>query len=121
MPATETVMRVLMGEDNMAREFLDNDENYYVWLSTHSDGFVLNTNKGPVRRYMVLHRASCSAIKSPLMTQQKGFTGGFQMKVCASTIDELNDWIGGHRRSYGSFSKRCRKCNPQGNGEELKK
>lgn len=44
--------------------FVDDDPGYLRWLTTHPDGYVLNTERNPSPRYLVLHRASCRTIST---------------------------------------------------------
>ncbi len=39
--------------------FLDDDAGYLNWLTTHPDGFVLNTYRNLTPAYLMLHHATC--------------------------------------------------------------
>lgn len=41
--------------------FLDDGAGYLDWLTTHPDGFVLNTYRNPTPGYLMLHHADLSA------------------------------------------------------------
>jgi len=42
--------------------FLDNDEGYLLWLAENPNGYVINSDRQPRARYLVLHRATCPKI-----------------------------------------------------------
>src|SRR5690349_8345330 len=57
--------------------YRDQEAAYRAWLAKHPDGWVLNTNRRPNNRYLILHRTSCHTISQ--YRQHEGteaFTGG---------------------------------------------
>lgn len=100
----------------MSIEIFDNrrgngDDSYQDWLLRHTEGYVLNTRRALDPSYMVLHRARCRSITAPTRsTSPHPFTGSGYVKICATTVDELRDWVLAHGGE--DFSKRCGLCSP---------
>jgi len=73
--------------------FIEDDAGYLAWLEAHPDGFVLNCEKRPMARYVVVHRASCRSINPTLATVPTGKSWTFAYrKVCAGDLDTLIRW-----------------------------
>lgn len=94
-------------------EFSGDDKAYQEWVTSHPQGFVVNTNQGISPKYMVLHKARCSHVSNFSTRKQGAFTQGDFMKACAVEIDRLREWAKVHGRSDGSFSGECSICKPQ--------
>lgn len=93
--------------------FDGNDADYMAWLARHPYGFVVNTRRQPVPDYMVLHRASCHRIsRYTSVSSPGGFTERAYIKVCAGTIEALQEWVRHNGRSDGTFSNECGSCKP---------
>ena len=94
--------------------FEGNDAGYRAWLTIHPDGYVLNTRRGIDPAYMVLHRAGCHSISQYAANAPEGaFTERNYIKVCASDLDEMRNWVRSNGRPDGSFSKECGFCRPR--------
>lgn len=94
-------------------EFFDgNDEVYMKWLVANPLGYVINARRSLSPAYMVLHKASCRAIRRYRPTAPDGaFTERGYVKICATDILDLSNWAKKHGRLDGSFSKSCGLCN----------
>jgi hypothetical protein len=91
--------------------FDKSDAAYQEWLLRNETGYVINTPRNLSPSYMVLHRASCKTIRQyNEMAREGGFTERQYVKVCATTIGELRDWVRTHGRPDGSFSRHCPSC-----------
>jgi hypothetical protein len=91
----------------------ENDDQYYKWLADNPAGFVLNTSRDCPPHYMVLHRASCRHISDPTHENEPGgFTERRYIKVAATYIESLRDWVAEYGRVDRSFSKACSHCKP---------
>lgn len=44
--------------------FEEDDTGYLMWVNDHPDGFVVNAERPPSPRYLMLHRVACSHIIS---------------------------------------------------------
>jgi len=44
--------------------FDDNDEQFLRWTKSNPNGYVVNMHRQPKLRYVVLHRANCSTLKT---------------------------------------------------------
>ncbi|PKO21830.1 MAG: hypothetical protein CVU38_12630 [Chloroflexi bacterium HGW-Chloroflexi-1] len=69
--------------------FEDDDEGYLQWVETNPEGFVLNSERHPSARYLLLHRAICGTICTRKRTN---YTTTGYIKVCASNKKELEAW-----------------------------
>lgn len=89
--------------------FEDNESGYHTWLAENPDGFVLNTERPPTPKYMILHTAQCKTISeaSPHVRPDP-FTSGDYLKVCASNPDDLKPWMKSHGAT--EFTNLCSKC-----------
>jgi hypothetical protein len=87
----------------------DDEARYLSWLHAHPQGFVVNVRRRQRPGYAVLHRASCTTIRTPTRSVALApFTGEAYVKACAETEAELAAWV--VRRLGVGFSKRCTLC-----------
>ncbi len=88
-------------------EFKDDDAAYMEWSRNHQDGLVLNVSNN--FKEIMLHKPLCSHISTydHRIDKDVGFTKN--MKVCAMTVDELENWAG---RNGDGISNRCQNCKP---------
>jgi hypothetical protein len=86
--------------------FVDDDFGYLQWLRDRPGTFVLDTERRPSRSFVVVHRTTCSSISG--QTTAGGWTTR-QIKVCASTYEEIEDWTQYH---VGVQPTRCHLCHP---------
>jgi hypothetical protein len=87
------------------QEFFHNENGYLNWLRSHPQGFVINTGRSKNTNYMVLHHAWCRQIsKYSKNADPGGFTERDYIKICASDLSSLRDWVRQHGRSDGTFS-----------------
>lgn len=89
--------------------FEDNENGYQTWLAENPNGFVLNTERPPTPKYMILHTAQCKTISetSPHVRSDP-FTSGDYLKVCATNPDDLRPWM--KSKGAAEFTKLCSKC-----------
>lgn len=93
--------------------FDDNDYAYFRWLNSNKSGYVINTPRTRDPAYMLLHRASCHSISEYAgNAAQGGFTERDYIKICATDIESLRNWVKQNGRPDGSFSKECQFCSP---------
>jgi hypothetical protein len=71
--------------------FLDEDRSYLNWISHHREGYVLECLRQPSPRHLVLHRATCSDIRTA-KSKRTHWTTGRHMKGCALDAGELRAW-----------------------------
>ena len=86
--------------------FRNNDAGYLAWLAAHCDGFVVNCHAQPLATYLMLHRASCTWINPP---RSKNWTTVGYIKVCASSVADLEAWAHG---ATGGALQPCKTCRP---------
>jgi hypothetical protein len=68
--------------------FVDDDPGYLAWIAAHPDGYVLNSERKPTARYLVLHRATCHTMAPRRATDRRTWTISYR-KTCADTAAEL--------------------------------
>jgi hypothetical protein len=96
-----------------AQQFTDGDDAYLRWLDQHPQGFIINTTRNKSPNYMVLHRADCKTIRTyTRMAQPGGFTERQYIKICATDVASLRDWVRHNGRADGSFTSECPLCKP---------
>jgi hypothetical protein len=86
--------------------FVDDDFGYLQWLRDRPGTFVLDTERRPSRSFVVVHRTTCPTISG--QTKVGGWTTR-QIKVCATTYEEIEDWAQYH---VGVQPTRCHQCKP---------
>ena len=107
-------------EGQSTNVFDGDDAGFLAWLAGSPAGFVVNTRRQPDPQYMVLHRASCHHInRYTAGSSSGGFTERAYIKVCAGSIEALQEWVRYNGRSDGTFSNECGSCKPlSGNQRE---
>lgn len=86
--------------------FIDDDFGYLQWLRDRPGTFVLEAERAPRRSFVVVHRSDCPVVSGP------NHTGGWTtriIKVCASTLEEINSWC---QDSVGAHATHCQRCRP---------
>ena len=71
--------------------FQDDDAGYEAWLAAHPHGFVVNALRAPTSSYIKAHTARCLHI-TELHTGYTTWTYGSYIKVCGTSVDELDAW-----------------------------
>src|SRR5579875_4139212 len=61
-PPGQLPRRQRVGPQGDAVWFVDDEDGYDRWRRQHQGGFVLNCEREPNARYLMLHRVSCPAI-----------------------------------------------------------
>lgn len=94
--------------------FRDDERGYREWLGRNLDGFVINGRRRLTPNYLVLHRASCKSIRNypGMELDPGGFTERNYVKICGSSVDDLNVYVRTHFGARAVFSKRCGRCKP---------
>jgi len=72
--------------------FLDEDRAYLSWVAHHRQGFVLDGKRKAKLSQLVLHRATCPAIKSA-PSRRFHWTTGAKLKACSLHREELAAWV----------------------------
>ncbi len=70
---------------------MDDDAGYVAWLAAHPGGYVLNHERYPSIRYLVLHRAACATMAPRDGGDTRTWTSAYP-KTCAPTSAALADW-----------------------------
>ena len=101
------------------------DQDYQRWIAEHPDGYVVNTCRsqpanchacrskhGGQCTNAALHLAQCKAIRSYTLTKTEGcYTErDYLVKVCATSVEDLRDWIRRNGRGEGEFSSEHAQC-----------
>lgn len=71
--------------------FMDEDRAYLSWLTHHRNGFVLECARKPSKHHLMLHRATCRAVKHS-ETKKTHWTTGQHMKACSLDAEQLKAW-----------------------------
>jgi hypothetical protein len=87
--------------------FVDDEDGYVRWLREHPNGYVLNCDREPSDRYLVLHETDCRTISGE-PSRGTTWTTAYA-KVCASTQIDLVLWC---QEITGSRPDRCGTCEP---------
>ena len=95
--------------------FIDDDSAYLNWVVSHPEGFVVNCRKKFDSTYLVLHKATCSTVKTHRGIEEHpgGFTERGYLKLCSDSIVDLEQYLRGLTGSSDPFSKQCSRCEPE--------
>jgi hypothetical protein len=85
--------------------FRDDEAGYLAWIARHRQGFVLNANRSPTPRYLILHRASCWTITGR-PSRGAVWTSAY-LKVCADDEAAIERWA---QETVGTPPRRCSHC-----------
>lgn len=88
--------------------FVDDDEGFLAWLTSHLGGYIVNTTREPRADYLILHRATCPHLGRP--NAGVNWTKDY-IKICAEEIDELARWARSHVIGASQLTP-CRVCRP---------
>lgn len=92
--------------------FLNEDRAYLSWVTHHRAGFVIDGRHRPRMSRLVLHRATCPAIKSAA-SRRVHWTTGSKLKACSLRRDELIAWAA----EQAAAASLCPGCHPDQDGE----
>lgn len=102
------VIAVSRVDDGDVCTFVDNDAAYLAWLAAHPSGYVLNHERRPSARYLVLHRADCWTVTPQDGGDTRTWTSAYP-KTCAATRAALTDWS---EANAGRRPSPCKTCRP---------
>lgn len=91
-----------------AVSFIDDDAGYLVWIAAHPGGYVLNHERKPSGRYLVLHRATCYTTAPRDAGDPRTWTIAYA-KTCAASTADLDAWAA---TIAAARPKRCGVCRP---------
>ena len=84
--------------------FVDDEDAYNHWYRQHWRGYVLNADRRPSDRYLMLHRVPCPHLEGNLQWTTSGYS-----KVCSPTKEALDAWT---QSEFGRHADRCSTCQP---------
>lgn len=84
--------------------FIDDDPGYLTWYRQNFHGYVLNAEKKPSDKYLMLHRVPCVHLEGDLR-----WTTTDQCKVCSPTKEDVDNWT---MQEFGRQPDRCSSCQP---------
>lgn len=87
--------------------FINEDRAYAHWVTHHRNGFVIDGRHQPRIAHLVLHRATCDAVKQSKGKHSHSTTAG-RLKAWAQQAKELEDWAMEQNVSV----KICDQCRP---------
>ncbi len=70
------------------RKFVDDEKAYLDWIQNNPNGYVVNTNRKPNKKYLMLHKAVCSSIS----TSFGNYTTHEYIKFCSLNLEKLENW-----------------------------
>ena len=95
------------------------DNDYFKWMSTNGDGYVVNTGRPINSMKATLHRSNCDHISGYVPEKGAGksydnhHTGKQVIKVCSNDLLDLYIWCQENRKSVSNgFDKLCKNCFP---------
>ncbi len=90
-PEPSTPVGTVSGDEGSdISTFVDDDAGFVAWLAAHPGGYVLNHERKPSPRYLVLHRADCWTMAPRKGGDTRTWTSSYP-KTCAATSAALTD------------------------------
>ena len=90
--------------EDSVQYFVDDDDAYLRWIEDNPTGFVINANRPPNRKYLILHRATCTHIRSP---GRSNWTTKQFAKTCSLHVWQLEKWS---TETTGGAAELCGAC-----------
>ncbi len=90
--------------------FDSSDAPYLRWLQEHPNGYVLNTRGGKGSRFAMVHRAACPHISRQDIMEADAFTGRLDIKVGATSIDGLLEFLMAYKTVDQGVLEPCGSC-----------
>lgn len=87
--------------------FVDNDDAYMDWMSSHADGYALNIERTLNPSGSFIHRSDCTHLVDERLAP--GQRTGSWIKVCSTNKGDLEAWS---RVETGTEPSLCSHCNP---------
>jgi len=89
----------------MGERFVDDDDGYESWLGANPSGYVINAERQPRPKYLMLHRATCPTI-SGTPAHGRSWTKDY-LKYCAASREDAAGWC---QSTVGRGPKPCGRC-----------
>jgi len=89
--------------------FVNEDRAYLTWVTHHRQGFVLDGRRKPRLDHLMIHRATCPAIKSA-PSRRFHWTTGAKLKACALDRVELETWATEVTAALPAWCADCQPC-----------
>jgi hypothetical protein len=87
------------------KHYVDSEDEYLNWIKSTPGGFVVNCERNPSSKYVVLHKATCGSINSGKRTN---YTTGSYSKMYSDNQEDLRKWVERH----GGSLQPCGMCKP---------
>jgi hypothetical protein len=85
-----------------------NDPEYLDWVNSHSEGYILTSNRSLTPHHTVIHHITCNKIRELTGNAKPGgFTNNY-IKVYALRIATLQAWVVGQR--VDAKFRECTRC-----------
>jgi hypothetical protein len=110
-PSDESFLKRVENMDERCRQikaFIDADEEYIQWVMNNPSGFVLNCERKPTPKYLMLHKANCRTVRHATRGTTKWTSTGY-IKICANSITAIEKWA---EMEVGGEVRPCKKCSP---------
>lgn len=85
-----------------------NDSEYFNWMDTNPNGYVLVPKRNSKSGDFKYHRSRCKHMYD--LSPKFSFTTKGKVKVCSNNLEELKEWIKKYPRFNGVFNP-CSSCN----------
>lgn len=84
--------------------FVDDDAGYLGWYRDNYKGYVLNAERRPSAKYLMVHLLPCDHLEGNLP-----WTSTDKCKICSPTKDDIDGWT---MSEFGRHPDRCSSCQP---------
>jgi hypothetical protein len=88
--------------------FINENEEYLKWIKANPRGFIVNSFRKPIPRYLILHSTNCGTITKATRGPGNWTNTGF-IKICSLRKSELVKWA---KKETGGKLQPCQVCRP---------
>ena len=96
----------------MALLFNKGDEEYFKWMQSNPNGYILNTGKGNRTSAFILHKSNCTHITESKNFDGQAFTMKDWVKIASNDITEIIEFCRKNKNKFIGEFKVCSTCKP---------
>ena len=103
----------------MAILFNKGDKEYFLWMNSNPNGFILNTGKGNRTSAFILHKSNCTHITEYESFDDRAYTMKGWVKVASNDVSEIVNFCQVNKKKFNGEFKLCKSCKPDYEENEI--
>lgn len=96
----------------MAILFNKGDKEYFSWMNSNPNGFILNTGKGNRTSVFILHQSNCTHITEYESFDDKAYTMKDWVKVGSNDVSKIVKFCHANKKKFKGEFNLCKSCKP---------